>query len=288
VARKAIYISISLFLALVILAFTGCACTVRKTKPPKVITTTRPVETITLASISSTGIVTAVNIDTGAAITPGDQPADLIATVNYLKAAMHKHYDVPGWIFTRREVFDFKENCDDSVSLTPNHFVEEAWFHLSDEILVFEHVVLMKSMDGGIFQTTIHHDGKLWNSLDNETIDFEPFSMNGFIPEVFDRHLEYATTNPHSIVLTETNGHEAVIISATDSFDQPVSIDCYDKRLKGVVEYDYFDIETGRLLKLESFVIFEDGSEQPFGRVEADIQSGLTPPVEVLQLLSEH
>lgn len=221
-------------------------------------------------------------------IKTGDQPADLIETVAYLKARIHTHIDVSGWLYIKKEFFDFK-NTGDGVDMLakPKHYIEEVWFHLNDEGVVFEHVDLMKSMDGTILETTVQHDGKSWNSNSNQTIDLAPFKLGDLDGGVLDRYLEFAYDNPHNIEYTELNGFKVIKISGTENFGSPITLDGYAKQISGIVAYNYFDIETGRLLQTEDVAIFEDGSNQLFDRVIINTELGLTPSADIVNLVSK-
>ena len=138
-------------------------------------------------------------------------------------------------------------------------------------------------MDGQILQATVSHAGKSWNSYTGQTGKFEPFSLR-IDEEDLNRHIEYAATNPQNVEVIDST---TVKITAAEMYAEPLTLGGYEKRIIGTISYDYYDIDTGKMIQSEVIILFEDGTNEAFSRVIFTIKLDLTPPPEIMSWLNE-
>ncbi|MDH3944491.1 MAG: hypothetical protein OEV06_10400, partial [Anaerolineae bacterium] len=196
-----------------------------------------------------------------------------------------------GWLHIRvEEIFD--EEISNGVlpnGITiPNKQINDLWFHLDNNHMVYQAVSIMQSIDGEIVQIGVGSNGTAWNSATDAFDESSTPSVLTGLDSGFLRDVTFVPDfgKPLEVEVTRVSDTE-VVFTAVERFDIPItnSVD-YEIPIVGTEITAVFDPNTGYLVTMETVIRFEDGSERVFRWLKQEI-SFEEPPAEILRLLAE-
>lgn len=232
----------------------------------------------------------AVNAQQGNAANP-ERAADLEALAA-LKDKAAKELSKPGWIHFSYQVVS--ENAPDSNGrlsngqVIPVNYTADGWFRLNEEGLVFESVSLMIDEKGQVGQVGIFRDGVGRNLPTNDERAKDPFEL--FFDFGFTRDAIQAKAEKSEVVQKDAvlDGKSALLYIVRNNYSEPRKFVMFDQLLTGIEKQAYFEVATGRLLKLSTIVTLADGTEQIDSEVRSIvIETDQTPPDSILDYLQK-
>lgn len=197
-----------------------------------------------------------------------------------------------GWLHIRvEEIFD--EEISNGVlpnGITiPNKQINDLWFHLDNNHMVYEAVSIMQSIDGEIVQIGVGSNGTAWNSATDAFDESSTPSVLTGLDSGFLRDVTFVPDfgKPLEVEVTRVSDTE-VVFTAVDKPDIPMPItnSDYETPIIETVITAVFDPNTGYLVSMETVFRFADGSERVFRWLKQEI-SFEEPPAEILRLLAE-
>ncbi len=214
-------------------------------------------------------------------------PIDVIRNLNTKSIADLS----PGWIHLREEAHYDTDEGNNGVlpngAVIPLHQINDTWYHLNEELLVFESISIMQTMDGEIVQVGVVKNGVGWNSATGETEVSEPEKLNGFDFNFLNDlvRMQDFGIEPQVNRVTLSDGREGIQIVIVEKFEAPIKSVDYEKLNTKAETRALFDEETGYLLQKTVVIGFDDGSERVFLEMSQTVIEE-TPPDDILQLLN--
>lgn len=215
-------------------------------------------------------------------------PSDVIVELTN-KAA--QKINQSGWIhIIETSLYDIDPGnngiLDNGITI-PLSYTVESWHYVNDDGLVADSFSIMKSKDGETIQTSIFTKNKTWNSTSNQDTPQGPFYLGaldyGFTIEMKD-YISRFGTQPEMTKLSDSN---LISFTITDKLEKPLETVDYKMLVNAVTTIATFDMETGFLTKTKRLMTFEDGSERLYYQISQKIELNVTPPEEVIKLISE-
>lgn len=198
----------------------------------------------------------------------------------------------PGWIHVRAEIHYDTDEGNNGVlpngTAIPLNQLNDEWYHLSKDLLVYEMISIMKTMDGEIVQVGVGKNGVVWNSATKETVAGEFEKINGFDMNFLNdlKNMQDFGIQPQLSRVSLPDGRAGIQIVTSEKYESPIKSVDYEMLLTKAETRNLFDEENGYLLEKTVVFTFEDGSERTFLKLSQEI-SEEDPPKDILIFLTD-
>ena len=199
----------------------------------------------------------------------------------------------PGWVFIRSTVVYDTDTENNGIlpngQEIPLSQINEDWFHINEDGLVYESVDTMYTTDGEVVQTAVFADNFSWNSATDEKSYQAPYSLDGMsgdlaslMQEMIDR-----TGQMPDMTVNELDGRKIYTFTISYEPDEPIKGFDFDQAVTEIITVVSIDNDTGLPVQYDQIMVFEDGTERAFYRTSFEIQIGVTPPENIVKLIEE-
>jgi hypothetical protein len=228
------------------------------------------------------GFLSACKPDTD--ITSGVSPTDMISFLNKRAKARSS---LPGWVHvTENIVYNIdKENLGvlPDGTVIPLEQVNETWYHINTDGLVYQYVSIMKTTDGAEVQVSLFLNNQIVNLKTAEITPVQPYSLGGldYLFSIEMQNFIDSTGGEPSLRITDLDGKQIVIFTIEEQLDSPATTESYTEPVYAARTVAWYEYDTGLLFRLERYRIFKDGSERLFFQTDITVEPVSLPPEEV-------
>ena len=218
-------------------------------------------------------------------------PLELFETALLLLSKIESHFSRPGWVSVRSELIRYPGKSPKSFLINgqpePDQYTEEAWYQFKSGDSIDRSIQIKTTPDGQILETIVYANGKAWYSLLDETREWQPITFDHLGSDSLRTAIEFAEKNEHTVMLFEENDRKVIRIGTLEKAPRPITMDGFDQKVIAISSEKDYDFLEGWLIRVENQVILEDGTRQRTLLKIIDVQTGLTPPNEILTQMEE-
>lgn len=212
---------------------------------------------------------------------PNDNGQSIQARAIELVKKADEAYLKPGWLHISSiiEGFPTKEQLYTNGDPIPTKSTSDAWYLLGENGFVTQAVDIDDTGDPSTTQTSVYQDG-YWNNL-----TVPEASVTDKNKQIITLDMGLLNTDParNFSFSLEKETEEAIVITRTESFAEPVLYADIPEKIKGVVFKYTVSKESGQTLMFDYYVIYQDDTLVILQRITNVVEENVSSaPDEIL------